>query len=249
MDDTPAVQPLTRTLQIVDVSQTLISLGRGPGPAKTAIDLRTDSISPLPPAAARPIKLRIESFRRGDNPQVPQAVTAYGDITSPQTVTLVLCIGRQDDGSVRNSPGPFRIDPGAYTGALTITDERLPVTTVPFTFNIAYSNPWILLMSLPVILLAGSLYLMVTLKQGDNEKIAAKDFEEFLKTPTGLAAIIAGTASALTVYLSTYISSDTWGSSSVQYVTLFFSMFGAFVASGTAFRWATNLNIGRGGGG
>ncbi len=235
-----SVGQATRTLEITDITQTQISLGRGPGPARTAIILRTDQMSSLPSDPA--VQLRVVQFRRGINPSLTQAVQAYGEFTSSQVVTVFLCIEREHLTYDVPWMPPYKLDPGTYSGAVTITDPRLPATSIPVQLNLSYTNSYRLALILVGTVLVGSAYLMV-LRRGDgNQEFGVSDFDSFLRTPSAIAAVIAGTASATTAFSTVYIASDTWGSSLGEFLSLTATTFTAFVAAGTAFRFAANLS-------
>jgi hypothetical protein len=67
----------------------------------------------------------------------------------------------------------------------------------------------------------------------------------YMSQPLGVAFIVAGSATALGVFLASYVASPTWGSSSADWPNLFAAMFGAFVASATAFTFAKSLGDNR----
>jgi len=83
---------------------------------------------------------------------------------------------------------------------------------------------------------------MVVLRQPTSDGlIGAQDLEAFLRSTTGLAAVVAGTVAALGVYSTTYLTNDRWGSSGADYFLLLGAMFTAFISAGTTFRFASNL--------
>lgn len=84
-----------------------------------------------------------------------QAVLTWGTFTSRQTAEVMLCIEREGPGD--DSRYAFVLEPGQFTGALTILDDRLPTATIPFTVDLAYSNPYILLVPLGLVILGGAL--------------------------------------------------------------------------------------------
>lgn len=235
--------PSSTTLQVTDVKETQIALGRALAPARTVIGLKTDAM-PENTTIDGPIGVRVQSFRKGGGGDVSKAVLAWGTFTSRQTAEVSLCIERQGPGD--DNRYAFYLEPGQFTGAVSVLDDRLPATTIPFTVELAYADPYGPLVPIGALIFAGSLYLMVLRRPpGDGGKLLGMDdLNDLLRSPSGLAAVVTGAAAALGVYLSTYLSSNTWGSSGSDFFLLVGSMFTAFVSAATAFRFASNLESG-----
>jgi hypothetical protein len=237
--------PTTRTLEVSDVEATQIVLGRAVAPARTRITVKTDAMPPNAPMN-EPVGVRVQSFKKGKGGDVSHAVLSWGAFTSRQTAEIFLCIERESAGD--DERYSFYLEPGIFTGAVTILDDRLPVTTIPFTLALAYSDPFAPLIPIGPVIFAGSLYLMVLRRAEEDDKqlVGLRDLDAYLRRPAGLAAIIVGSAAAVGVYSTTYLTNDTWGSSGADFLLLVTAMFTAFVSAGTAFRFVSNLEASRG---
>jgi hypothetical protein len=236
----PTSALLSQELKLRDARDTQIALGNSPGPARTTIGLDTGALTGAPGDSR--VALSIDSFRRGDNPQVIAAVHAYADFTAAQRITVFVCVERGSD----TQPSSFSLDPGIYTGVLSITDPRLPTTAVPFTVTLAYPNQFWPLLPWCAVLLVGAAYLAVIrrTRSGDEEdrELGFKSIVDFLGEPLGIAATIAGGGAAIGVYVSSCLANPTWATSTSDWLSLTAGMFGAFVAAGTAFRFANSLD-------
>jgi len=142
-------------LKLRDARDTQIALGNSPGPARATIGLDTEALT-APPADNR-VALSIDSFRRDDNPQVLAAVHAIATFTAAQRITVYVCVERGSE----SKPDSFSLDPGIYTGTLTITDPRLPTTAIPFMVTLAYPNQFWPLLPWCAVLVVGAAYLAV----------------------------------------------------------------------------------------
>lgn len=235
--------PSSTTLEVADAGETQIELGRAIAPARTQIALQTD-VMPQGITIDDPIGVRVHSFRKDKGGDVNQAVLAWGTFTSRQTAEILLCVERQGPGD--DTRYAFYLEPGRFTGAVTILDDRLPVVTIPFTVELAHPDPYGPLAPIGVVVLAGTLYLMVLRRPagGGDDPIGMGGLDAFLRRPSGIAAVVAGTAATVGVYTTTYLSNDTWGSAGGDFFLLVGAMFTAFVSAGTAFRFASNLGSG-----
>ena len=238
---TPPVNTNSKTFELVDDKQTQIDLGRDNNPARTAIAFRTDP-TPAPDPKYSAVRLAVQSLRRGENGDVRAAASAYGVFTSAQQVVVFLCVERQGQATEWN--GSFELDPGTYKGVISLSDPRFPTTTVPFTINLAFPNQWDILMPLGGIILLGALYLMVLRRPPGvaDERVGLRDLDAFLRKPSAVASVIAGTVAAGGVYLTTYYTNDSWGAG-IDFYLLVAAMFSAFIAAGTAFRFISNLDM------
>jgi hypothetical protein len=238
---TPPDSTNSKTFELVDDKQTQIDLGRDNNPARTAIAFRTDT-TPNPDPKFPAVRLAVQSLRRGENGDVRAAATAYGVFTSAQQVVVFLCVERQ--GQAAEWDGSFELDPGTYKGVISLLDPRFPTTTVPFTVNLAFPNQWDILMPIGGVILLGALYLMVLRRPPGvaDERVGLRDLDAFLRKPSGVASVIAGTVAASGVYLTTYYTNDSWGAG-IDFYLLVAAMFSAFISAGTAFRFISNLDM------
>ena len=235
-------EPVSKTLKVRDDTQTRIALGSDPGPARGEITLEIDPQAAMP--ANRQVAVMVDSFRRGSDPDVAQAVNAKAAFTSPSRVSVALCVQRS--GSVDGLP--YRVDPGQYTASVTVIDGRLPVTTIPVTVTLSYANPWLVFLLWVWLVPVGAAYLLVIRRadaEHDPANLGITGLLHYLSSPIGMVSTIAGAAAALAVYIASYVNSPTWGSSAADWTNLVAAMFGAFVASATTFRFAKSLDVGR----
>lgn len=68
------------------------------------------------------------------------------------------------EGAPQQAAETFTLDPGEYSGSVTITDPRLPTTTIPFTLTLSHQNWALVLMAWCMTVFVGSLYVAVIRK-------------------------------------------------------------------------------------
>lgn len=243
---------VSSTLKIKDPATTKISVGNGAGPAIAPIILELgppDTANSTAPAGADkaaaapkigdPIKVHVDFLRRGTDSDVVVAADAHAEFTSPTTATVTICVARK---SAKADSNPHWVmDPGEYSGAVTVVDPRLPVTTIPFTVALAYANWPFVLMCWCVIVSVGGVYIALIRQESEQASAGFKPLVTFLGTWLGVASFITGAAAALLVFSSAYLSSETWGAATSEWLTLVGAMFTALVTSATAFRFARVL--------
>jgi hypothetical protein len=237
------------TLKIRDPAATKISLGNSMGSAKVPIMLDVQSAQPVPPnqpptqtPVPKSIKLdEVSLLRRGTDPDVGVAVKAGAEFTSSVAGRVWICVVRASGAS--GTPGAFGLDPGEYSGSVTIVDPRLPTTTIPFTFTVAYPNWAVVAMSLCITVAAGGAFIAIARKEPVGEgQVGFKEVASFLGTWAGFVAFFVGAGAAVVAYVSTYLNNNAWGAATVEWLSMVAAMFTAFVASATAFRFARVLS-------
>jgi hypothetical protein len=83
------------------------------------------------------------------------AVHTIATFTAARRITVYVCVERGSE----SKPDSFSLDPGIYTGTLTITDPRLPTIAIPFTVTLAYPNQFWPLLPWYALLVVGAAYL------------------------------------------------------------------------------------------
>lgn len=59
------------------------------------------------------------------------------------------------------------------------------------------------------------------------------DYLNWCFTPAGIVTVVVGVAAALGVYNATYLSSDNWGASAWQFLSILGALFSGFLAAST----------------
>ena len=130
---------------------------------------------------------------------------------------------------------------GSYAGTISLVDPRIERVDIPLAVSMAYPV-WrlplvVLLLVIPVAI--GYLWLLKgSFHAGRPEATDATiiqlwQFDAYAFSRNGILAIGAGAAAAALVFSATYLSSQTWGASFVDAISLFGAMFAGFVAAST----------------
>jgi len=176
-------------------------------------------------AANTPLFTRVGTFRRTDDGRLNERNITASAVITGRTALLTVCFGRQD-----NRLG----DPGVYNGTITIDDARLSsAVTIPFTVTMQYPHAGVVLWLIVAVLLPGIwvLWVVHTRREPDKSAIALKEFMHWLGSTEGVVSAVTGGIAAIGVFTATYLRDPTWGSSSLQSITLFGAMFTAFVTT------------------
>jgi hypothetical protein len=151
----------------------------------------------------------------------------------------------QYPASAATDPNGTSIKAGSYEGTITVLDPRVSKFSIPVTATFSYPNvalaPGITLI---VVMFIGSAYLYLLgrpdkSQESEDEVLSihsARQFGRWLRTSSGVFAVVAGGIAAVTAFFATYMQAVDWGSSGSQFLSLFGAMFTAFVAAGTAAR-------------
>jgi hypothetical protein len=182
------------------------------------------------PIRARPRRLRllISEFRRSDDARFPtRAIHAQARVEQ-QLVRMRLCIERLPE-----------IDPGTYTGSLTITDPRVREVAVPIIITVAYPHWSIPAYLLILVILSGAVYVYgLHQKLGPTEQIFSRAsggrILRWLSQWGGVVALVTGSAAALSAYTASYLASPDWGANTSQFLGLIATSFTAFVTASSA---------------
>jgi hypothetical protein len=176
-------------------------------------------------ATKTPLFTRVGTFRRTDDGRLNERNIIASAVITGRTALLTVCFGRQD-----NRLG----DPGVYNGTITIDDARLSgAVTIPFTVTMQYPHPGAVLWLIVAVLLPGIwvLWVVHTRRAPDKSAIALREFLRWLGSTEGVVSTVTGGIAAIGVFTATYLRDPTWGSSSLQSITLFGAMFTAFVTT------------------
>lgn len=238
---TPITDKLqSQSLKIRDASTAQIQLGDSLGVGQAFIILDTDQMATVPSPTA--VQVSVDSFRRDTDPDVSAAVHATAEFRSRRSAILHICVQRAGTGS---DGGQFTVDPGMYTGSITVVDPRLPVTTIPVTVTLAYPNWAVVLTLWCLVSLAASLYAYVLRKDpgtpDPHPVLDPKPLIAFWGSPIGLVSTIVGAAAAYGVYNAVYLGNPAWGASSNDWSALVAGMFTGFVVAATSFRFVGTL--------
>lgn len=176
-------------------------------------------------ATQLPLFTRVGTFRRADDGRLNERNIVASAVITGRTALLTVCFGRQDD----------RLgDPGVYNGTITIDDARLSsAVTIPFTVTMEYPHVGVVLWLIAAVLLPGIwvLWVVHTRRAPDKSAIALREFVRWLGSTEGVVSTVTGGIAAIGVFTATYLRDPTWGSSSLQSITLFGAMFTAFVTT------------------
>jgi hypothetical protein len=125
-------------------------------------------------------------------------------------------------------------DAGSYAGVVSLIDPRIERVDLPVQVTMAYpfwQLPWgvLLLLLLPA---TGYLWLLRGSFTGKaSSELTLAEFSEYVFGRNGMLAIGSGLTAATGVLIASYLRSATWGGDLVEALTLFASMFTAFVAA------------------
>jgi len=168
---------------------------------------------------------RVDPFIRDDDaPLHPGNITAAARVDG-QSVILTVCFGRR---------GNHLGDPGTYTGSVTLDDNRMAApVTVPVTVTMQYVHGVVLLWLLAFTVLPGTWVLWVVHSRRDPgvSAFAPGALLDWVVTVGGIVAVVTGGVAAFAVYTASYLKDPTWGTSALQFLTLFGAMFSAFITS------------------
>jgi hypothetical protein len=179
------------------------------------------------PSGSAYFHVRTNPFVRSDDAILrPQNIVASAERDG--TMLLVgVCFNR--NGTRNTNLG----DPGSYVGSVTIDDSRLssPVS-IPLTVTMQYANGVFLLWLYFGAIIPGAWCIWVIRAKRDGSTNAfSLDFLKWAITINGLVAIVTGSVTAFAVYTAVYLRDPTWGSSALQPLTLYGTMFSAFVTT------------------
>jgi hypothetical protein len=124
--------------------------------------------------------------------------------------------------------------PGSYTGLVGIIDPRVERIDIPMTVTLADPS-WQTTLAIALLML-GPAVAYVWLVRGSfagGGRLKLRDFEAYITDRNGLLTLLAGLTAAGAVFLSSYIGSPTWGSSTGQRIAFYVSLFTAFTAAST----------------
>lgn len=188
-----------------------------------------DAADPAALAGRRCLAVRVGTFfsDTGQDELDPKYVDAQALVQSGRVALDVTFDRRQD------RLGP----PGSYTGVVSLVDEQVGRVDVPVTVTMSYPI-WQWPFAMLVFLLVPAIGYVWLLKGSflgrENVALSLRDFHDWVFGRNHIIATGTGAAAALGIFSGTYLRSPTWGSDVVQAITLFGSMFAAFVASATA---------------
>jgi hypothetical protein len=180
-------------------------------------------------AGATCLPVHVNPFlRTGDGPSAEidgSRVDATASVTGRE-VRVALTMRRADVGFA---------PPGTYSGTVSIEDPRIERVNIPLTVSMAYpiwQFPLVaLLLVLPVAVI--NLWLLKGSFASHQGPVSVAQFDDYVFSRNGVLAIGAGVAAAVLVFSSTYLGSLTWGTSFVDFFTLFGAAFAAFTAAAT----------------
>jgi hypothetical protein len=171
----------------------------------------------------------VNPFTRADDAslQDPRRNIVVSAISDGKVLLLNACFRRSGNQSV--SLG----DPGSYSGSVTLDDNRLAApVTVPITVTMQYPNGVFLLWLYAGAIIPGAWCLWVIRdKPAGTEDALGPKFFKWLITVYGVVAVVAGSVAAFAVYVAVYLRDPTWDGSTLHVLTLYGSMFSAFVTT------------------
>lgn len=180
--------------------------------------------APVGPAS---FTTRTNAFVRSDDaPLSPAEIHAKAERVGT-TLLVSVCFTRT--GSTQTNLG----DPGSYLGSVTVDDGRLTTpVTIPMTVTMQYTNGVFLLWLLLGAIVPGAWCIwVIRKKRGNGSRAFSTDFFNWAFSIDGVIAIVVGSVTAFSVYMAVYLRDPTWGSSALQPLTLYGSMFSAFVTT------------------
>lgn len=220
----PGAQPskaVTSTLKLQEGQLTRVDFGRSVSVKTVTVYLNLSGTVATP---TTPLYNRVGTFRRADDGRLNERNIVANVVIAGRTAILTVCFGRVDD----------RLgDPGTYNGSVTIDDARLSAAvTIPFTLTMQYPHPWVAGW-LFLALLPGTwvLWIVHTSRQPTRQALDLRRLRRWLFSVEGVVSVATGAVAAASVFIATYLRDPTWGSSSLQPITLFGAMFAAFTTT------------------
>jgi hypothetical protein len=234
-------------LDLKDRQSSLLSFGRALEAKSLPLEFEVLQ-GPIP--GKRRLALRKGVFRRDDDTRIPPKLIGARAKVSGDDVILWVCVDRSPESQAtaddaensgdeqKRAPIHDEPDPGVYSGTITITDRRVSQVSVPLTIHLSYPYWNYVALLVWAAMLIGTLYVFAL-------RVGLKEATEILSTPNlkrlwewckswgGLVSIALGGASALGVFVATYLEADDWGTGVAQSASLFAAMLGAFIAAGS----------------
>jgi hypothetical protein len=162
-----------------------------------------------------------------DNSSLDPAMMSVQTRYSAGHVSLTLCVTRNGPDDL----GP----PGQYKGIVSITDPRVSRVDLPFTIDMSYPA-WPLVLDAVVLAdLAGILWVwLIRQSSSGSTKVPGRNFCSWLSGAGGTAALAVGCAAGVGVWVQTYLSDSSWGTSFAAWISLVGAAFTACVAAAGA---------------
>jgi hypothetical protein len=202
-----------------------VDFGRSMGARSVTLDLDLSRSLPRPTR----FHVIVNPFTRADDAslQDPGRNIVASAVSDERLLLLNVCFKRS--GNRQTTLG----DPGSYTGSVTIDDSRLvaPVT-VPITVTMQFPNGVFLIWLFAGVIIPGAWCLWVIKdKPTSTDNALGPNFVKWLITINGVVAVVSGSVAAFAVYVAVYLRNPTWDGSALRVLTLYGSMFSAFVTT------------------
>jgi hypothetical protein len=151
---------------------------------------------------------------------------AVATVTRPREVGLSVCV----------DPTEFQVDPGTYTGSVTIRHPMIETITVPVSVTLQYPGyRWVVPLLAVVTFLAGSFFVWASHQRARSEEVWTKigDLPGWLVK--NYVGVTGGAIAAVSVFIAKEWRSPAWGAMAPEdWFALLGSLFTAYTATLTA---------------
>jgi hypothetical protein len=175
------------------------------------------------------LEVSLSDIRRDDGTRVPEAsVSAWAKVVNDSNLELVLCVA-----PLANEE---EVDPGTYTGVLSVIDWRVTRIDVPVTVELQF-NRWPVLLTLLIGTLAIAAFTLFNgTKQltGDVAGLHPQTMRDFgvwmISNPV---AIGTGVVAAAAIFANQYLADPAWSGRTAEVFALIGAVAAAFLGAAT----------------
>ena len=174
------------------------------------------------------VQVVLTELQRDDGAHMVEgSFSASAVMVNPQNMRLELCVAPQ---------AVEEVDPGSYTGVLTVVDPRVARFDVPVRVDLQF-NRWPVLVTLLVgtlVVAAFVLYNGTRQLAGNTATLEPKTLREFgLWAITNPVALGTGVVAAVAIFANQYLADATWSGRSAEVFALIGAIAAAFLGAAT----------------